>query len=1075
MKKYLSWKLLAVLIVTLGLGFFDLPSETQNKLVPFSDGESIFESKINLGLDLQGGSQLDYKIVLPDIGELQQEELVEGVQTVIERRVNGLGLAEPNIYRAEIADETHIIVELAETGTLEQSDVNQYLGESKQLEDLTEDEKKMVSLEKAKATVGKTIQLEFKEEKTTLDPQEKDKVKASAQTALERIKSGEEYGIIAQEAEQGSPGKVSYEKSDFIFENDLPSNLKDILLTLGLGDFTKELQEIGGNYIIGADGTPVEQSSYSIIKLIETKEEVKNEREIDVSHILIAYEGSDATNASDKTEEEAFEVAKEVKEKIEGGESFATLATEFSDDNEGANDGKLDKPVTGDGTYVYDFEQAALAFKNKGDLSDIVKTQFGYHIIQANEIRTDVTEKKYKFESINYSTAPDPWQETGLSGKQFVRADVQVDQMFQPYVTIQFDEEGAKLFKEITERNLNKQVAIFVGGDLISAPTVQSVIPDGNAQITGSFTSDEASDLARDLNTGAIPAPIILTGEYTIGATLGHEALTKSLLAGGIGLLLVMVFMLFYYRLPGLVATAALIVYGTILIFLLKAELSVWSAGLISLVIFGFVTMKILNNEDSGLEKFLSFVLSLFGLIFIATLLNTGVIITLAGVAGLILSIGMAVDANILIFERLKEELSTGKSLNSAIDAAFKRAWTAIRDSNFSTLLTCAILFYFGSSIIRGFAFNLAAGIMVSMFTAITITRILIQGFLGRKIAKNVKAFGISKKARKTKKFVKHSKTYFEISGALVSVSIVLALTLGLNLGIDFTGGSLMEVQFEEKVEKSQLEQSLIEIESSMNANIAEVSTEVVVADETAISSTNPTKVELASAQILESGENGYILKTKHITPEQHDEIIDQLKDKLPKFKETRFTTIGPIIGNTLLGKAMKAIMFALLMIIVYVTFAFRRVPKSVNPWRFGACAIAALIHDVLIVTGVFILLGHFMDVEINALFITAMLTVFGYSVNDTIVVLDRLRENLLKKDGEKLADVADKSLSETLARSINTSLSTLITLVAILVLGSPSIFYFVLALTLGTLVGTYSSIFIATPLLVIWNDKSNK
>lgn len=1076
MKKYLSWKLLAILIVTLGLGFFDLPTATQNKLVPFDNGESIFESKINLGLDLQGGSQLDYKIVLPDIGEDQKAELIDGVQTVIERRVNGLGVAEPNIYRADVAGETHIVVELAETGNLAQSDVDQYLGESKLLADLTDDEKKMVSLERAKAAVGKTIQLEFKEEKASLDPQEKEKVKADAQKSLDRIKAGEDYNIVAQEAEQSSPGKVSYEKSDFVFENDLPSNLKDILSTLGIEDYTKTLQEVGGNYIIGADGTPVEQSSYSIIKLLETKEEVKNAKEVDVSHILIAYTGSEATAATERTEDEAFAFAKEIKGKLEAGESFETLAKENSDDNGEESAGKLDAPVTGDGTYVYDFEQAALGFTSKDQLSDIIKTQFGYHIIKANEIRTDVTEKKYRYDSINYSTAPDPWQETGLSGKNFVRADVQVDQLFQPYVTIQFDEEGAQLFKEITERNLNKQVAIFVGGDLISAPTVQSVIPDGNAQITGSFTQDEARDLARDLNTGAIPAPIILTGEYTIGATLGHEALSKSLWAGAIGVFLVMLFMLLYYRLPGLIANAALVVYGVLLIFLLKAELHIGVALIISLILFGFLISKIVDNKDSGWDKFLSFVLSCFGFFFMTFLLKTGVIITIAGVAGIILSIGMAVDANILIFERLKEELATGKSLNSAVDTAFKRAWSAIRDSNFSTLLTCAILFYFGSSIIKGFAFNLAAGIMVSMFTAITITRILIQGALGRKIAENIKIFGAQKnKDVKTINFTKHSSKYYGISGALVSISVVLAVTFGLNLGIDFTGGSLMEFQFEEKVEKDQLTQALTEVETAMNAEVTPANTEAKTEGETSISATTDSTVDLSTAQIVESNENGYIIKSKHLAPEQHDEVLVKLKEKLPKFTESRFTTIGPVIGSTLLAKAMKAMIFALLMIIAYVTFAFRKVPKSVNPWRFGAVAIAALVHDVMIVTGVFVLLGQFMGVEINALFITAMLTVFGYSVNDTIVVLDRLRENLLKKDGEPLAELADRSLTETLARSINTSLSTLITLVVILIFGSPSIFYFVLALTLGIFVGTYSSIFIATPLLVTWNKWSKK
>ncbi|MDA1060268.1 MAG: protein translocase subunit SecF, partial [bacterium] len=672
-------------------------------------------------------------------------------------------------------------------------------------------------------------------------------------------------------------------------------------------------------------------------------------------------------------------------------------------------------------------------------------------------------------------TKSDPWKDTGLTGEHFVRADIQLDNFFQSYVSIQFNEEGGKLFEEITERNVGKPIAIFVGGDLISAPNVNEKISGGSAQITGQFTSEEAQALARDLNTGAIPAPIVLTGEYTIGATLGHEALTKSLWAGLVGLILVMVFMLLYYRLPGLVANGALLIYGVILIFLIKAELHLGIALGISLIIFGFLVSKIVNNKDSGWEKLLSFVLSCFGFFFLTFLLKTGVVITLAGIAGIILSIGMAVDANILIFERLKEELREGKTLGSAIDSGFHRAWSAIRDSNFSTLITCAILFYFGSSIIRGFAFNLAAGILVSMFTAITITRTLLYSFVGKKIAGNLVVFGVKEKQAKAGfKFIKNSKIWFSFSGLMVAVSVIAMFTFGLNLGIDFKGGTLLEFNFEEAVTKETLVNALQEIEDNKEAPTPTAAAEVEESteDQLVLSANKTGLLDLSGIQITESGENSFIVKTKYLTSETHDQLIAQMKEKLPKFTEPRFTTIGPVIGKTLLHKALVAMIFALIMIIVYVAFAFRKIPKEVNPWRFGASAIAALVHDVVIVTGVFVILGQFLNVEIDALFITAMLTVFGYSVNDTIVVLDRLRENLIHNSSDTLAETADKALNETLARSINTSLSTLLTLVAILLWGSPSIFYFVLALTIGTTIGTYSSIFLATPLLVRWNRK---
>ena len=674
-----------------------------------------------------------------------------------------------------------------------------------------------------------------------------------------------------------------------------------------------------------------------------------------------------------------------------------------------------------------------------------MKTPAGLHIIKADEIKTDVKETQYKYQQISFSLIADPWQSTELTGKQFERAEVSYDQRLRPIINIGFNSEGAELFKKLTEENLNKQIAIFVGGELISAPNVTSVIGDGIAQITGDFTPESAQTLKTNLNTGAIAAPMIITGEYTIGATLGADALNKSVFAGLLGLALVMVFMLAYYRLSGLIASLALIIYGLILIFLLKATLGTIASVTIALALFAYTTYKIVNSEDNGWDKFFSFVLAMFGLGYITNLLNSSPTMTLAGIAGLILSIGMAVDANILIFERMKEELNSGKPTKKAISDGFDRAWTAIRDSNFSTLLTCAILYYFGSSIIQGFAFNLAAGILVSMFTAITITRLLMEFFIGRK-AKNITSFVKAKKTER--KYIKHSKKYFSISGLLVIASLLLMFTIGFNPGIDFTGGSLMQLDFEAEANKEQIAE-----------NIEKAATTL--------------ELELGEIQVLESEENSFVVKTKQIDPDKYATLVSAIQTDLPEFTISRFNSIGPTIGKSLQSRAIQAIILAIIMIIAYITFAFRKVPKSVRPWKFGVAAIVALVHDVVIVTGVFVILGYTMGVEINALYITAMLTVFGYSVNDTIVVLDRFRENLMqKRSNQNLADVANRSVSETMARSINTSVSTLIALIAILIWGSESIFFFILALSLGTFVGTYSSLFIATPLIVKWNKK---
>lgn len=1105
MKKYLSLKLITILIVTLVLVAFDLPASVQSKFLPFSS-ETLQKTKVHLGLDLQGGSQLDYKIDLRKVPEADREGITEGVLQVIEKRVNNLGVAEPNIYQSDIAGEKHIIVEIAETAAITQEDVDNYLGEQKAVANLSDDEKKLVSLEKAKATVGKTIQLEFKEEKLTMDPKEKEKVQENAKAALEKIKNGSDYSVVGQEDEQAFPGKVKYEKSEYIFESDLNQRIKESLTNLEVGNYTQELLEVDGGFIIDSlTGEAIQDSYLAIIKLIDVKEEVKNSKEVDTSHILITWAGLDNAGAEiTRTEEEASERAKEVQKKINDGGDFAALAKEYSDDNSTKDDGgKLSKAVTGDGSYAYDYEQTALKLE-ESKVSDIVKSPSGYHLIKADSVRENAKEKQYKYEAIEYSLKPDPWQDTGLTGEHFVHADVQLDNFFQPYVSIQFNDEGAKLFEEITGRNINRPIAIFVGGELISAPNVQTKIIGGNAVIQGNFTNDEAKNLARDLNTGAIPAPIVLTGEYTIGATLGKAALNESMWAGLIGILLVIIFMIAYYRLPGIVASAALIIYGLILGFLIKSQLHLGYSLVISLIIFGFLVWKIVNNRDSGWEKFLSFLLSCVGFFFLTFLLKTGVVLTLAGIAGVILSLGMAVDANILIFERFKEELRDGKTINSAIESGFNRAWSAIRDSNFSTLITCAILFYFGSSIIRGFAFNLAAGVLVSMFTAITVTRTLLQGFVGRKIAQNLKAFGHTEKAPRTRDFIKKSKTWFSLSGSLVVISIIAMFTFGLNLGIDFKGGTLLEFQFSEPVTKESLNTNLKEIEKEINngqlstikTTEAEAEAETETETETDTEKTQDDlkdpalipaskaddlilredeetgTVDLTNIQIIESGTSGYIVKTKYLSSANHDQLIAKMKERLPEFNEPRFTTIGPTIGKTLLHKAIIAMALALVMIIIYVAFAFRKIPKEVSPWKFGASAIVALAHDVIIVTGLFVILSQFVEVEIDALFITAMMTVFGYSVNDTIVVLDRLRENLIHHSSASLTENANRSLSETLARSINTSLSTGLALLAVLLFGSPAIFFFVLALTAGILIGTYSSIFLATPLLVYWNKK---
>ena len=437
---------------------------------------------------------------------------------------------------------------------------------------------------------------------------------------------------------------------------------------------------------------------------------------MEASHILIAFEGAvQADETVIRSKEEAREIAEEIAERAKE-EDFAALAQEFSDGPSGAQGGSLG--VFARGAMVPQFEEAAFAL-TEGEITEPVETQFGYHVIKADamperepdtasydlltiskQAGADIlakvflaqlqngevkrTEEQAHLRFLFFSLLPTGWKDTELDGKHFRSATVTLDPNTRlPVVQITFDPKGGQLFAELTRNNMNKRIAIFVGGQLVSAPVVQSEITGGTAIITGSRNLEEARQLALDLNTGAIPAPIFLSGQRTVEATLGAEALRTSLRAALMGILLLMIYMLVAYRLLGLLADIALSVYAFIFFTLLKLPLFLFS--------------------------------------------DQYIVLTLAGMAGIILSIGMAVDANVLIFERVKEELRKGKHLQTAVRTGFSRAWPSIRDGNASTFITCTILFLVGTSIVRGFAVTLGIGVLISMLTAIVVTRWLLE------------------------------------------------------------------------------------------------------------------------------------------------------------------------------------------------------------------------------------------------------------------------------------------------------------------------------------------------------------
>jgi len=959
-------------------------------------------------------------------------------------------------------------------------------------------------LDQAKQVVGKTIQLEFKEQRTQPDTQADTNAKNSAQSLLDKVKSGGDIDVLGKEEQLSNPGKVTYDSVDYQYKDSVPGTLTDILFNkLNAGEVSSQLIPATGEYSVDATGNLVPSSGYYIIKLLDKRDQehtIDHKREVKVRHILISYQGATRADASVTiSKDDAKKLADEILQKIQQGQNFDDLAKQYSDDKaDAAKGGVLDKPVTGDGSYAKPFEDAALAFQKAGDISPVTESEFGFHIIKADAVTAAYSEKKtepqVKYSKVFFSGAPDQWQETGLTGQQFTHADVQFDQLFQPYVSIQFNADGAKLFEQITSANVGKPVAIFVGGQLISAPRVNEKISGGKAQITGNFTVEEANNLARDLNTGAIPAPIVLAGQYTIGATLGQDALTKSLWAGIIGFLLVALFMIFYYRLPGVLAVLALTVYASLMLFLIKFAVNPYLSIAIAMAIFIYLVVKIINSRDSGPEKGIGLLLACFILFFISFLLSTSIVMTLAGIAGVILSIGMAVDANILIFERIKEELRDGRTLSAAIEIGFDRAWNSIRDSNFSSLITCVILFYFGSSIIQGFAFNLAAGILVSMFTAITITKTLLTALVNTRLASNLWLFGTPKKKEKTLfPIIKYRKISYYISGGLLVAAILGIPVFGFKLGLDFTGGTLMELKFSKQVTPQQIEQALQDSADAVNkqmttalpAGLTQSTTQTTQTTEQSVLATGDTgatqlsgldnTIDLGTPLIIPSNQD-YMIKTRHISTTAHDLLLPELKKHLGDFEETRFTTVGPTVGESLRYRAIMAVIVASIMIIIYIAFAFRKVPKHIGKWRFGVSAIVALLHDLGIMLGIFVYFGVIFGVEIDALFITAMLTVLGFSVHDTIVVFDRIREKLkYQKREETFADVTNQAVNETIARSINTSLSVFLTLLALAIFGSESIRFFVLALMVGIVAGTYSSIFIASPVLVDWQEYMKK
>ncbi len=572
-----------------------------------------------------------------------------------------------------------------------------------------------------------------------------------------------------------------------------------------------------------------------------------------------------------------------------------------------------------------------------------------------------------------------------------------------PMISMTMKSGASKLWAKMTERNLKRPVAVVLDDIVYSAPTVQSVIKGGSTQITGNFSVEEAQDVADALQSGKLPASAHIIQSEIVGPSLGQEAIDSGYRSFMIAFLLILFWMLFYYGKAGIFTNVALI--------------------LNMLFVFG--------------------VLAAFG-----------AVLTLPGIAGIVLTIGMAVDANVLIYERIKEEIAGGKSLKEAINAGYKGSLSSILDANITTLLTGVVLFIFGSGPVKGFATTLIIGILTSLFSAIYISRLFIEWFInsGKTMTFNT---SITKNWFKNINidFLKKRKIAGIISGVFLLLGLGSLVTQGLNYGVDFEGGRTFTIKFDKEVNATEVATALKgafdaipEVKTIGGKNQLKITTNYEV---------NNTSVEIDS-----------IIQTK---------MLKSLRPFLPKdityedFKIggndngasiVRAEMVGPTIADDIKKDAIWAVFGSLLIVFLYILMRFRK-------WQFSLGAVIAVFHDVLIVLGVFSLLHKFLPFEeINQAFIAAILTVVGYSLNDTVVIFDRIREFANDHEDWKYRDVVNKALSSTLGRTINTSLTTLVTLIAIFTFGGDSIKGFMFAMIIGVVVGTYSSLFIATPIM---------
>jgi SecD/SecF fusion protein len=566
-------------------------------------------------------------------------------------------------------------------------------------------------------------------------------------------------------------------------------------------------------------------------------------------------------------------------------------------------------------------------------------------------------------------------------------------------VSINFLPEGEEQWAELTAAaacappgDPARRIAIVLDESVLSSPSVaDSVqcnvgITGGGTLITGNFDEESAGELALLIRAGALPVPVEVIEQGTVGPSLGEAAIQASLQAALIGASLTILYMIAFYRLMGVAAAISLVVYG-----LLSYAALVW----------------------------------------------LGATLTLPGIAGFVLAIGMAVDANVLVYERAKEEYAIDPSLGRSLESGFQRAWSAILDANVTTLLAAVLLFFFAAGAVRGFGVTLTIGVLVSMFAALVVTRVLLEmlsqvdalqnrpGLMGLTVGRRFQEW---LKTSAPNLFPKPGR-WLIVSGLLIVLAIAGIVIRGLNFGIEFQGGRLVEFSTTEEVDLDQLRQDL--------------------ADQ-----------GLPRPLIQETGQDTIVIRTEQLDPAREQVLEDTVAGIGGEVSVVRDQFVGPTLGQEIRNRALIALGLALVMQLIYLAIRFR--------WTIGAAAVLSMFHDVIIVTGLFAWLGKTLD----GVFLAALLTIIGYSIADSVVIFDRIRERQAERLGEPLGPIANEACLQTVPRTINTGLGAILILASLYLLGGDTLSDFALALLVGILIGTYSSVFTATPLAIIAEDR---